>query len=106
MLLARHSAIAAFFVIGPWLTEFLTGNAPLATLTDPIAIIALSISYGGGALLVRETAKRWRKGFPSIVLLGIVYGMVNEALQSGGILTPNSIPLSTWAWRILDDGQE
>jgi len=88
MTLKRYGAIATFFVIGPVLTESLTGNVPLATLADPLALTALSISYGGGALLVRETARRWGKGFPSIVLLGIVYGMVNEALQSGGYFDP------------------
>jgi len=84
----RYGAIGAFFVIGPAMTELLTGNIPLATLLDPIAISALSISYGGAALLVRETVIRWGKGFPSIVVLGIAYGMVNEALESGGYFDP------------------
>jgi len=88
MTLKRYAAIAAFFVIGPLMTELLTGNISLATLFDPLAMAALSISYGGGALLVRETVIRWGKGFPSILLLGIVYGMVNEGLESGGYFDP------------------
>ena len=54
MTLKRYAAIAAFFVIGPLMTELLTGNISLATLFDPLAMAALSISYGGGALPIAD----------------------------------------------------
>jgi hypothetical protein len=44
--------------------------------------------YGLGAVLIRETAARWRKGLPAIVLLGLAYGAISVfALGCGWIVS-------------------
>ena len=55
--------------------------------------------YGGGALLVRETALRLGAGWPGIFLLGLAYGIVEEAYVDMSLFNPNFLGL-----RLLDYG--
>ena len=59
--------------------EFLTGSTPvLAIFLNPLSLLFLLGLYGCGALLVREAAVRWRKGWPTVLLLGGAYGILEE----------------------------
>ncbi len=89
MLLTRYAAVATLFLAPSVLVEFLTGNATIAVFADPISLVMLFGSYGSGAVLARELTRRWQKGFASILILGAVYGMFNEGLQTGGFFDPH-----------------
>ena len=72
-------------LLSPTVAELMTGSTPVARLVyDPIGFLAgfagLVLLYGGGALLVREAAVRWGKGWPTILALGAAYGVVEEGL--------------------------
>jgi hypothetical protein len=69
--------------------ELLTGDTTLRNFFNPVAFILLTITYGGALLLMRETAVRWGKGFPSVLVFAAGYGMVNEALTSKGFFDPH-----------------
>jgi hypothetical protein len=85
--------------------ELLGGNTSLAQYLFPLTFVMINIAYGGAAVLIRETAARGNKGLPSIILLGVAYGMVNEGLTTKGFFDPHrdeetrnslaSIPSST-----------
>ena len=62
-------------------------------------MISLAPLYGGGALLIRETARRLKLGWPAIVLLGLAYAIVEEALVTQSLFNPNYLGL-----RLLDYG--
>jgi hypothetical protein len=74
----------------PWLmlilasitfAEFLTGSTPvLVPILDPVSAIFLIGLYGAGAILVREASIRWKRGWPTILLLGAAYGIAEEGL--------------------------
>lgn len=64
------------FFLAPLVGEFLLGNLPITWLW---ALLSLAPLYGGGARLIRETARRLRLGWPGMVLLGLVYAVVEEA---------------------------
>ena len=83
-------AIVLFF-LAPLVSEFLLGDLPLTLL---VALIALAPMYGGGALLVREVVRRKGYGWPSIIMLGLVFAIVEEAFTTQSLFNPNYLGLN------------
>ena len=72
--------VVALLLVAPFLGEVLsTATAPLDLLL-PWNLALFAALYGGGALLCRELAHRWRLGLSGLVLLGAAYGVFEEAL--------------------------
>ena len=67
---------ATLFVLSPLIGEVLFGALPLSQL--PFGLLGLIGLYGGGALLVRETARRRGLSAWWVVILGIAYGIFEE----------------------------
>lgn len=84
------------FLLAPLVGEFLLGNVPITMLG---ALLLLAPLYGGGALLIREMARRWRLGWPGIGVLCLIYGLVEEAFVTQSLFNPNYVGL-----RLLDYG--
>lgn len=91
----KRKAIALFF-LAPLIGEFLLGNLPITWIW---ALPMLSLLYGGGALLVRESARRMRLGWPGIVVLALAYAVIEEAFVTQSLFNPNFVGL-----RLLDYG--
>jgi hypothetical protein len=83
-------AIALFF-LAPLVAEFLLGNLPITMLG---ALVVLAPLYGGGALLIRESVRRTGRGWPSIVILGVAYGIFEEAFTTQSLFNPNYLGLN------------
>ena len=49
--------------------------------------------YGGGAVLIRETVRRTGRGWPSILLLGLAYALIEEGLADQSLFNPNFLGL-------------
>lgn len=79
------AAVTLFFV-APLVAEFLLGDFPATWL--PL-IIVLAPMYGGGALLIRELARRTGRGWPTILLLGVAYAIIEEAFTTQSLFNPN-----------------
>jgi hypothetical protein len=45
--------------------------------------------YGGGAVIIRETARRAGKGWPTIFLLAVAYGVIEEGLVCQTLFNPS-----------------
>ncbi|HEV8049560.1 MAG TPA: hypothetical protein VGP88_03100 [Thermoplasmata archaeon] len=72
--------------------EFLTGSTPVLTpLLDPVSLLFLLGLYGAGVLLVREASVRWQKGWPTVLLLGAAYGIVEEAIGTKTFFGPAGV---------------
>jgi hypothetical protein len=52
--------------------------------------------YGGGALLVREVARRTGRGWPTIVVLGAAYALIEEGPIDQMIFNPDYLGLTTF----------
>jgi hypothetical protein len=85
----NHAAAAALFFLPAVSVELLTGNTRISSYLSPITFIIDNITYGGALLLIRETVVRWGKGFPSILMFALGYGMLNEALSTKGFFDPH-----------------
>jgi hypothetical protein len=79
------AAVTLFFV-APLVAEFLLGDLPITLLS---ALILLAPFYGGGALLIRELTRRSGHGWPTILLLGAAYALLEEGLVGQSLFNPN-----------------
>jgi len=80
-------AIALYF-FAPLVAEFLLGDFPVTMLW---LVLLLGPMYGGGAILIREVVRRTGRGWPSIVLLGLAYGIVEEAFTTESLFDPGYV---------------
>src|SRR5215468_9143423 len=80
-------AIALYF-LAPLVAEFLLGDFPVTMLG---LLLLLGPMYGGGAILIREVVRRTGRGWPSIVLLGLAYGIVEEAFTTESLFDPGYV---------------
>jgi hypothetical protein len=83
-------AMALVFA-APLVAEFLLGNLPIRLLP---ALVILAPMYGGGALLIREVVRRTGRGWPSILLLGMAYAIVEEAFTTQSLFNPDYLRLN------------
>jgi hypothetical protein len=51
------------------------------------------LPYGFGALICRELVRRWKKGWPSLILLAVAYGVYEEAVVVRSVFNPNWMEL-------------
>ena len=94
--LRRIAPALLLLLLAPLIAEFLLGDFSVSQLA---VLIGLIPQYGGGALLVRETARRRGKGWPTIILLGLAYALIEEGLTTQSLFNPDYAGL-----RLLDYG--
>jgi hypothetical protein len=83
---ARVAPAAALFVLSPLVAEYLLGNISIDHLGVALVLAPL---YGGGAILVREGARRCRGGWASLLLLAFAYAVVEEGLVVQTLFNPS-----------------
>jgi pimeloyl-ACP methyl ester carboxylesterase len=74
------------FLLAPVVAEYLLGNLPITAI---YSLLVLAPLYGGGALLIREMARRARLSWASIVVLALAYGVLEEGITSMSLFNPN-----------------
>jgi hypothetical protein len=84
--LCRVAPAVGLVVTAPLVAEFLLGNLPVTMLP---ALVALAPMYGGGALLIRELVRRTGRGVPSMLVLGLAYGLGEEGLVTQSLFNPD-----------------
>ena len=86
---SRRRAATTLVVIAPLIAELTWGS----THTGQIAGLALYWpAYGAGALLIRELVQRSGRGRASLLLLGLVYGLLEEGLALQSLTSPTIFP--------------
>ena len=82
----RAAPALALLVLAPWVGEFLLGNISVRRLP---ALLILALLYGCGALLIREITRRTGRGWPTILLLGAAYGVIEAGLVDEAMFNPS-----------------
>lgn len=99
------------FFLAPAVGELLSGSAPPAEFFLPPVFLVLTVLYGGGALLVRELTHRLGKGWPTLLVLGAAYGIIEEGLMAKSFFDPKWMDLGVlgdygrwagvnWVWAL------
>ncbi len=94
--LKRSLPALGLFFLSPLVAEFLLGNLPISAL---FALLGLAPLYGGGAVLIRELVRRRGWGYPSVVILALAYGVLEEGVTTQSLFNPNYVDQ-----RLLDPG--
>ncbi|MBN2086443.1 MAG: hypothetical protein JW748_14585 [Anaerolineales bacterium] len=76
-------------ILAPLLGEIVSGHQPPIELCKPLSVALLMLPYGFGALLCRELVRRWKKGWLSLLLLAVAYGVYEEAIVVRSFFDPN-----------------
>jgi hypothetical protein len=84
------------FLASPLVGEYLLGSLPASMI---FLLPLMAAMYGSAALLIRETVRRTGRGWPSIFLLAIAYGLFEEGFVTQSLFNPNYLHL-----RLLDYG--
>jgi hypothetical protein len=103
-------ALVLYF-LAPAVGELLSGSAPPAEFFNPLSLVILTALYGGGAVLVREQTLRWGKRWPTIIVLGLAYGILEEGIMVKSFFDPAWPDLGTmgvygrwagvnWVWSL------
>ncbi len=92
----RLAPAFVLFFLAPLVAEFFLGDFPITYL--PL-ILALAPMYGGGALLIREVVRRTGRGWPTILLLALSFGVIEEGLLTQSLFNPHYLDA-----HLLDDG--
>lgn len=85
---SRHSVAAAItlFFVAPFVAEYLLGDISAKLL--PLLIVQAPM-YGGGTLLIREFARRTRRGWSTMLCLGAAYALIEEGFVTQSLFNPN-----------------
>lgn len=89
----RWSLPVGLFLLAPYVGEFLLGNQPI-TAFPYVALLAPM--YGGGALLIREVARRTGIGWRGIILLAAAYALVEEGPIDQMLFNPAYVGLDSF----------
>jgi hypothetical protein len=95
--------------MAPILGELVSGHQTLFQFANPLSFVLTALPYGFGAIICRELTVRWDKGWFCLVLLGIAYGIYEEAIVARSVWDPNWAELGaladysywggiTWTW--------
>jgi len=81
--------IATLIVLSPVLTELLMGKVHLSNLW--LLIPEMSV-YGTAALLIREVTRRLKRGWGTMLILGLAFAILEECVVLQTSLTPQFFP--------------
>ena len=87
--LRAYRPVLFLFVLAPFIGEVLSTSTAIIDYLNPWNLFFLGGLYGAGAILIRELVVRWDKGWLTILLLGIAYGIIEEGLAVKSFFDPN-----------------
>lgn len=98
----RRKMILLLMIMTPGIPEYLTGSSRISYLIfSPLTfLIGLALNlglYSTGAILIREFAVRFRKGWASVLLLGCAYGIMEEGISVHTFFQPFGQPVGLLA---------
>jgi hypothetical protein len=92
----RLAPIFVLVLLASTLPETLSGNTPALELFKPGAFLFFIIAYGLPVLIIREYAVRQRIGFAGLFLIGLGYGIINEALLAKTVFRNAGVPVDVY----------
>ena len=94
MVRSRWWPAVGLFFLAPFVGEYLLGNQPITAMAS---IFLFAPMYGGGAVLIREIARRAGLGWAGIVLMAVAYGLLEEGPIDQMLFNPGYLGLDSFA---------
>src|SRR6478609_3197413 len=85
--LAVGSAVTAEFLLGD---QYLSGGSPAGQVAELVLYVAF---YGSAAVVIREVARRSGRGWPTMLLMALAFGVVEEGLLTQSLFNPDYLGL-------------
>jgi len=82
----RFIPVIALALLSPFIAEILFGATPLSRVSS---LLPLTLLYGGGAVLIREMARRLGPGWYRIALFAAAYALIEEGLVMQTLFSPD-----------------
>src|SRR5437660_3823105 len=112
----KSHPILSLLLLPPGIPEYLSASSQITLLVinPPLFFLLLAANiglYGSGVILIREAMIRWKKGWASVFLLGVAYGIVEEGLALWTLFNPLAQPVGNlgfyghwlginWVWTV------
>jgi hypothetical protein len=82
----RIALTLGLFFLSPFVAEYLLGNISISAIA---ALPFLALMYGCGAILIREITRHRGYGWPTLILMGLAYGILEEGLITQSLFNPS-----------------
>jgi hypothetical protein len=83
------SPALVLFLLSPVLGELVSAFLSPLEFLHPLRLAITLVPYGCGAIAAREIAVRRHKGFASLLLLGLAFGLLFEGIVTRVLFNPN-----------------
>jgi hypothetical protein len=97
-MLRRVAPFLALYLFAPFTAEYLIGYD--TSTGDPgqllIGLLFFAPLYGGAAVIVRETARRTGRGWPTMILLALAFGLVQAGLVDHSLFNDSYRDIPYW----------
>lgn len=94
----RFAPVLGVFFLAPLLAEYLTGydtsTGNLGALL--FGLLFLAPLYGCPALIIREIARRAGRGWPTMILLAVGFGVIQAGLIDHSLFNPSYRDIDDW----------
>jgi len=92
--------VLTLLILTPGIPEYITSSSPLnAIVLNPSQFVFQLVAnlglYGSGALLIHDAGIRWGKGWGSVLLLGLAYGILEEGIALSTLFNPQAGPIGS-----------
>lgn len=82
----RWLPVLGVLLLAPWFAEMSWTGYPLSQVL--VILLFLAPMYGAAVVLIREVARRTGRGWPTIVLLGAAFGVLQAGLVDQSLFNP------------------
>jgi hypothetical protein len=82
----RYAPVFVLFVLSTFIGEVVLGATTLSRIGGLLVVTPL---YGGGAVLIRELARRRGPGLARVAMLAAAYGVIEEGLAIQSLFNPD-----------------
>lgn len=80
--------IITLLLLPPFTAEVLTGSTSLWSFINPLNLLILVCLYGLGTIIIRECWLKYSLKYGSIIILGFVYGIIEEGIAVKSFFNP------------------
>ncbi|MDR7275633.1 hypothetical protein [Catenuloplanes atrovinosus] len=101
----RQLPALLLFLLAPVIGEYLLGNLPLGSADALAVYLPLVFLYGAGAVIIRECTVRAGRGWPTLLLLALAYGVVEEGIITQSLFNPAYVGLELNAYGVIPGTQ-